>query len=121
MDQQTADQLLQTKVGQYQNFANKINVPLTEAQKTALTSFEYNLGKNIWDGTAKPIIDKINAGDFAGAAEYMKKFNTVKGTVVRGLTNRRNEEAGLLMQTASTQEKPVADLSGRFTVDELKK
>jgi GH24 family phage-related lysozyme (muramidase) len=60
MDQATADRMLQQKIGEYQNFAPKIKVPLSESQKAALTSFEYNLGRNIWDGSAKPIIDRIN-------------------------------------------------------------
>jgi GH24 family phage-related lysozyme (muramidase) len=75
MSREVADGLMNNKVASYQNFANKVTAPLSESQKKALTSFEYNLGKNIWDMSGKPIIDKINAGDFVGAAEYMKKFN----------------------------------------------
>lgn len=99
MDEQTADELIEKKVATYQNWRDKVTVNLNPSQEAALTSFEYNLGRNIWKGDAKPIIDKINSGDFAWAAEYLKKFNTVKGTVVRGLTNRRNEEASMIMSS----------------------
>ena len=101
MTRQQADSVFANKIGEYTNYKNLVKVPLTQAQETALNSFEYNLGKNIWNGDAKPVIDKINKGDFAGAAEYLKKFNTVKGTFVQGLANRRNDEARLLTSSGT--------------------
>lgn len=65
MDEQTADELIEKKVATYQNWRDKVTVNLNPSQEAALTSFEYNLGRNIWKGDAKPIIDKINSGDFA--------------------------------------------------------
>ena len=41
--QAQADEYLPQKVAQYQNFKKFITVPLTPAQESALTSFEYNL------------------------------------------------------------------------------
>ncbi|MDD5769736.1 MAG: peptidoglycan DD-metalloendopeptidase family protein [Candidatus Gracilibacteria bacterium] len=86
----------------YTNWTNFVKVPLTKEQQTALTSFEYNLGRNIWtkdtsDGGAMPIIDMINVGDLVGAAEYLKEFNSAGGKDLKGLTNRRIKEANLLL------------------------
>lgn len=75
MDQQTADAQFAKQLQGYQKWKNYIDPSsLSQAQQTALTSFEYNLGSGIWAGDAKPIIDKIKAGDIAGAQEYMKLF-----------------------------------------------
>ena len=67
----------------------------------ALTSFEYNLGSGIWQKDAMPILDLINKGDFAGAAEIMKEYVYAGGKKLRGLENRRNEEAAMLTQKES--------------------
>lgn len=97
MTREKADEMFATKVGQYTNFKNLVKVPLNANQEAALNSFEYNLGSGIWQKSAMPIIDKINAGDFAGAAEYMKKFVYAGGKRIQGLANRREEEASLLV------------------------
>lgn len=101
-----ADVEFQKQISQYQNWRNYITTPLSEAQETALTSFEYNLGQWIWTKSvwgAMWVIDSINNGDLQWAADLMKKFNKAKidGVLkeVKGLSNRRNEEAQLLMQT----------------------
>lgn len=44
MDRATADSEFDKQVQRYQNFQNLVTVPLSESQKAALTSFEYNLG-----------------------------------------------------------------------------
>lgn len=75
-----------------------IEVPLSESQRAALASFEWNHGGGIWKGDAKPIIDKINAGDFAWAAEYMKQFVYSGGKKNDVLIQRRIKEAWLLSQ-----------------------
>lgn len=38
-----ADQLLQEEVSKRQNYMNYIKVPLSDSQKAALSSFEFNL------------------------------------------------------------------------------
>ena len=48
MDRATADAELPNQLPNYQNFKNYIKVPLSPQQESALTSFEYNLGRNIW-------------------------------------------------------------------------
>ena len=103
MDKATADSIFGDKLNEYTNFNNFVTVPLNENQETALNSFEYNLGKGIWNKPeTKTLLNKINAGDFAGAAEEMKKFNKAKDPAtgqlreLGGLTSRRRDEASLL-------------------------
>lgn len=86
----------------YTNWTNFVKVPLTKEQQTALTSFEYNLWRNIWtkdtsDGWAMPIIDMINVWDLVWAAEYLKEFNSAWWKDLKWLTNRRIKEANLLL------------------------
>ena len=103
--QQEADAQLANKAQQYTKFANLVKVPLSDAQKSALTSFEYNLWSGIWTKSkwwAQEVINKINAGDFAGAWEEMKKFVNAWGKFYQWLLNRRNKEADLLNQTWTT-------------------
>ena len=98
-----ADAELQKQIGKYQSFKNKVKVPLTEDQETALTSFEYNLGGGVWNTTGKAILHSINAGDFEEAARLMLQYDkardpkTGKLRVLPGLTSRRQEEGNLLM------------------------
>lgn len=112
MDRATADAEFDKQVQKYQNFQNLVTVPLSESQKAALTSFEYNLGSGIWKKDAMPIINAINNGDFAKAGQIMQQYNKAGGKVVQGLSNRRAEEAQLLQQgVQSTQVSGVAGLS----------
>ncbi len=100
------------KAKHYTNFKNFITVPLNNDQEMALTSFEYNLGRNIRtkpteEGWGMPIIDMINAGDIVGAAEYLKEFNSAWHQVLNWLNYRRNKEANLLL---SGMDLDVSDL-----------
>lgn len=97
MDRWTADNLLWQEISKRQNFMNYITVPLSESQKAALSSFEFNLWSWIREKNAKPILDKINAGDLQGAGNLMKQYTTSKWQQLQGLVNRRNEEARLLL------------------------
>lgn len=103
MTRDEAELELVKKAAYYTNFKNFIKVPLTKEQEMALTSFEYNLGRNIWTKDtdkwwAGPIIDMINAWNIYGAAEYMKEFKSAGGKVLKGLQSRRLREADLMLQ-----------------------
>lgn len=107
--QAQADIELQKQIARYQNFQNLVTVPLTNNQKTALTSFEYNLWSGIrtkssWWG--QEIIKAVNAGDMKKAGELMLQYNKAnvngKMTVLNGLTNRRTQEAALMTKPDST-------------------
>lgn len=94
--QAQADEYLPQKVAQYQNFKKFIAVPLTPAQESALTSFEYNLWPNIWKKDAMPIIEAINKWDIQSAGNYMKQYVNSGWQYVQWLANRRAYEAQLL-------------------------
>jgi lysozyme len=68
-----------------------VNVPLNQDQFDALVSFAYNCGEgNLEISTLRK---KLNAGDFAGAANEFPRWNKAKGKVLAGLTRRRASEA----------------------------
>lgn len=107
MDRWTADNLLWQEISQRQNFMNYITVPLSDSQKAALSSFEFNLWSWIRAKNAKPILDKINAGDLQWAGNLMKQYTTSKWQQLQGLVNRRNEEARLLLDKTTTTDKKL--------------
>jgi lysozyme len=68
-----------------------VKVPLEPWQFDALTSFAYNCGEgNLQKST---LLKKVNASDFAGAAEEFARWNKSGGKVLAGLTRRRASEA----------------------------
>lgn len=70
-----------------------VKVSLNDNQYAALVSFTFNLGVgNLKQST---LLKKINAGDFAGAANEFAKWNKAGGKVLAGLTRRRAAEAEL--------------------------
>ena len=91
-----AEAQLQNRIPQYQTFLSKIDVPLTENQKAALTSFEYSLWPWIWNSSAKPIITFINNWAFDQAAKYMQLFTKAWGKNIKWLAVRRAKEWNLL-------------------------
>ena len=90
---------------QYSTFESKINRDLTENQRNALISFEYNLGsKGAWGGSlGKSILADINNGNFKGAGEKMLAFNKFRNPRTgelefsQSLFNRRKREAQMLL------------------------
>jgi lysozyme len=78
-----------------------VNVPLTQGQFDALVSFAYNVGldddadtfaEGLGDST---LLRKVNAEDFAGAADEFPKWNKNDGKVMLGLKRRRAAEKAL--------------------------
>lgn len=69
-----------------------ITVPITEAMRTALISYDYNTGAIV----GSEIVALINAGDYAGGQQALRDgINTVDGVANAGLTRRRGVEADL--------------------------
>lgn len=68
----------------------QVKVPLNQNQFDALVSFAYNIGTNGFEGSTT--LRRLNAGDYAGAAEAMRMWNKSDGAVVQGLVNRRDAE-----------------------------
>lgn len=74
-----------------------ITVPLNQNQFDALVSFTFNVGKgNLAQST---LLKKLNAGDYAGAAQEFPRWNKASGKVLAGLTRRRVAEAQLFQST----------------------
>jgi lysozyme len=73
-----------------------VTVKLNQDQFDAMVSFTFNLGEgNLKQST---LLTKVNAGDFAGAANEFPRWNKAGGQVLRGLVRRRASEA-LLFQS----------------------
>lgn len=127
IDRATADAEFNNQIQKYQTFQNLVTVPLSESQKAALTSFEYNLGSGIWKKDAMPIITAINNGDLNKAGQLMQQYNKAGGKFVQGLANRRAEEAQLLQQsggqttqnTATARQYTDSDLALLQGIDKL--
>jgi lysozyme len=72
-----------------------ISVPLKQHEFDALISATYNLGPG-WLQRSQ-VRQKINRGDKKGAMENLLKFNKGGGVVLRGLDNRRKDEAAMFI------------------------
>lgn len=94
--QQKANQLLIEGVAQYESgVTNLVTVPLNQNQFDALVDFTYNLGVNALKGST--LLKKLNAGDYAGAANEFTKWNKAGGKELAGLTRRREAEKSLFL------------------------
>lgn len=73
-----------------------VTAPLSQNQWDALVSFTYNLGSaNLESST---LLRKLNAGDYAGAAEQFPRWSKAGGKVLAGLTRRREAERALFLE-----------------------
>ena len=74
-----------------------VTAPLEPCQKAAIVSLAYNIGIGALKSSS--LLRKVNSGDMAGAASEFAKWNKArvngKLTALRGLTNRRADEAKL--------------------------
>jgi len=71
-----------------------VKVPLSPGQRTALTSFAYNVGTG--DGGLSDLIPDINKGDWPSVAAKMQHYNHAGGKVKVDLTRRRADEARMI-------------------------
>ena len=91
-----ANNYLQSDVKTFEQAVNSaVTVPVTQNQFDALVSFTYNLGPgNLRSST---LLKKLNAKDYAGAADEFPKWNKSGGKELAGLTRRRNAERDLFL------------------------
>ena len=77
----------------------RITAPLTQNQFDALVSLVFNVG-------SKPLYltlgTKLNAGDYAGAADEFMKWCHAGGVEVAGLLRRREAERLLFLNNSDT-------------------
>lgn len=100
-----AESLMQESVVKnYTTFADRISSEITPSKFAALTSFEYNLGPNVWnEPTGERILALVDQGraDEAGELmlQYNQSYNPATGRLEPNpvLTKRRAREANLLL------------------------
>lgn len=74
------------------NVNRLVKVPITQAMFDALVSLQFNWG----DFPSSLALKRLNAGDYAGAAQRISEHPiTGGGKVLRGLVRRRKEESAL--------------------------
>lgn len=96
ISQETAERLLKNGLVSYERDVMKVvRVPLTQEQFDALVSFAYNLGSRSLSSST--LMRKLNAGDYAGAAEEFLRWDKAGGKVLPGLTRRRAAERKLFL------------------------
>ena len=94
--QETAERLLKTGLVSYESDVSRlVKVDLTQGQFDALVSFTYTLGARSL--STSTLLRKLNAGDYAGAADEFLRWNKAGGKVLNGLTRRREAERALFL------------------------
>lgn len=98
--QELADAWLETDI-QAARLAIKacVDVEVSQCQFDALSDFIFNLGA--WVFHSSTLLKKLNAGDYAGAADEFLRWNKVRIngvlTVSAGLTRRREAERKMFL------------------------
>lgn len=92
--QERGEALLRADLSRFEAAVTRlVTVPISQNQYDALVSFAFNLGEgNLAKST---LLKRVNARDFAGAANEFGKWNRAGGVVLAGLTRRRAAEAAL--------------------------
>jgi len=89
-----AEELLAADLRKFEDTVNTaVAVPLTQGMYDALVSLTYNIGSGAF--RASTLLRKLNAKDYAGAAEQFPRWNRAGGKVLAGLTRRREAERKL--------------------------
>lgn len=77
----------------YAAIDQRVTVPLTPYQRTALATFIFNVGPDAF--ARSTLLQRLNAGDFAGARAEMARWVYARGRKWRGLMNRREAEMAI--------------------------
>lgn len=72
-----------------------VSVRLSQNEFDALVSFSFNLGLGVLQRST--LRQALNRGDKATAIESLLKYNKAGGKVLKGLDNRRKDEAALFL------------------------
>ena len=75
--------------------ASLVKVTISDNQFAALVSFAFNVGSTALKNSS--LLKKLNAKDYAGAANEFAKWNKGGGKVLAGLTRRREAERQLFL------------------------
>jgi lysozyme len=78
---------------------SRVTVPLSQPQFDALVSLVFNIGGGAFRKST--LLQKLNAGDYAGAANEFNRWVKAKGRVLPGLVTRRAAERSLFLSEAN--------------------
>lgn len=67
-----------------------VTVPLMPYEFDAYVSLAYNIGRSNFCGST--LVQKLNAGDYRGACEEIKRWHFAGGKSLKGLVDRRADE-----------------------------
>ncbi|MGN7915812.1 lysozyme [Enterobacter sp. 22466] len=86
-----AEDLLSQGIAHYEQAVQSlVTVPLSQQQFDALVDFTYNTG--IQALAYSTLLKRLNAGDYAAAADEFLRWNRAGGRVLAGLARRRHAE-----------------------------
>lgn len=95
--QQEADTLLLFDIAKATAAVDRlVTVQVTQDEFDALVDFAFNVGIGALQGST--LLRKLNAGDFAGAANEFDKWDHAGALVLAGLLRRRQAETALFEQ-----------------------
>lgn len=93
---QAATELLVKDANKHWKQARRyIKVPLYQHEADAYASFVFNVGVTNFKNST--LLKKLNAGDYSGACEQLKRWTYAGDRKVRGLVNRREAEYRMCM------------------------
>jgi lysozyme len=96
IDEAQAGIFLRRDVAASENIVRRfVTVALNQHQFDALVSFVFNLGSGNF--AASTLLRKLNASDYAGAAEEFSRWVHADGKPLPGLVRRREAERHLFM------------------------
>lgn len=97
-----------------------VKVMLRAPQRDALCSFVFNVGHGkagvkdgfveLKSGRPSTMLNKLNAGDYLGAAAQFPLWNKAAGRVLPGLVTRRGEERALFLAGTDLHDEPIPAL-----------
>jgi lysozyme len=97
-----------------------VKVPLTSNQFSALVSFVFNVGEANF--ATSTLLKRLNAGDYVGASEELRKWINVNKKPLKGLVRRRAAERHLFTLTDEKELiEAIATLSKPLPMEELGK
>lgn len=95
--QEQALEYLQHDLKSFEKTVNdSVKVPLSQNQFDALVSLSYNIGSGAFKSST--LLKKLNAKDYAGAADQFLVWNKGGGKVLKGLVRRRDAERALFLK-----------------------
>lgn len=92
------DAMLRSELREYAvELGRCLVVPVPEGVAVAFLSWSYNVGSSA--ACKSTLVRKANAGDLRGACDELLRWNRAGGKVVRGLSNRRQAERALCLNS----------------------